>query len=126
MAHIPFTRKIRRARSIYKDVEKQYDRDGFRFHRDDEGWEYYGSPEFRRYHMGRMKTGALSSEEICFLVFTDTAEVVYCDRMGNVFDEAMQEKIREWAGDWVFTESARRHYRSIFNVKPTIHGKPAW
>lgn len=124
--HVPFTRRIRRARTIYKDVERHYDRDGFRFYLDEAGWEYYGDPEYRRYHMGRMKTGWLSSEEICFRVFTDTAEVIYCDRSGRVFPDPMQKLIREWAGDWVFTESAKQHYRKIFNVKPRIHGKPAW
>lgn len=126
MAHVPFTRKLRRAHAIYKDAEKNYDRDGFRFYRDDAGWEYYGSPDYRRYHMGRMKTGAFSREEICFRVYADTAEVVYCNRAGRPFPDDMQLRIREWAGDWVFTESAKEHYRAAFRKKPTIHGKPAW
>lgn len=126
MLRIPIPRRLRRARAIYKDVEKQYDRDGFRFYMDDAGWVYYGDSEYRRYSMGKMKTGMFSTEEICFRVFSDTAEVVYCDRTGKVFPDYMQERIREWAGDWVFSESVKRHYRSVFNVKPKIHGKPAW
>lgn len=126
MTQFPLTRKWRRTRRILEEVDREFDEDGYRRYFDEGGWEYYGTPEHRRYVIGRMKTGLRSKEVVCFRVYTDTFRGVYCDREGREFEPAIVEKIREWAGEWELVESPKQHFQEALDRKPTIDGRPAW